>query len=275
MASKSLTMVKTREKEVAEKSQGIPRVIRVGCAGWSIPREAATHFPLEGSHLERYSRVFTCCEINSSFYKPHQPRTWERWAQSVPTGFRFSVKAPKAITHEARLHCDSDALSAFFEQISFLGNKLGPVLIQLPPSLLFDDVIAKRFFSMLRRQYAGDVVLEPRHSSWFDRAADELLKEFVIARAAADPACVPAAAQPGGSKQPAYFRLHGSPRLYYSAYSSDFLKELAMRLLVRATNSEAWCIFDNTTLGSATSNALELKDRLLLNPPDTLPKDES
>ncbi len=109
--------------------------VRVGCAGWSIPRLAAAHFAARGSHLERYSQVFNSCEINSSFYRPHKKETWERWARSVPADFRFSVKAPKAITHEARLNCGSEVFSAFLEQINGLHEKLGPVLIQLPPSL--------------------------------------------------------------------------------------------------------------------------------------------
>src|SRR5450755_4504686 len=95
------------------------RPFRVGCAGWNIPRQAAGHFASRGSHLERYSQAFNCCEINSSFYRPHKKETWERWASSVPAGFRFSVKAPRAIAHEAKLNCSSEVLSAFLEQIEF------------------------------------------------------------------------------------------------------------------------------------------------------------
>ena len=67
----------------------------------------------------------TACEINSSFYRPHKKETWERWARSVPAEFRFSVKAPRTITHEAKLNCSSEVLSAFLEQIEFLREKLG------------------------------------------------------------------------------------------------------------------------------------------------------
>ncbi len=240
----------------------VMRPVRVGCAGWSIPRETIAHFVPGGSHLERYSQVFNCCEINSSFYRPHKNETWERWARSVSAEFRFSVKAPRAITHEAKLKCSSEILSAFFQQISFLREKLGPVLVQLPPSLAFDPTRARNFLSLLRETFSGDVVWEPRHSSWFTDSVDDLLREFLIARVAADPACVAAASQPAGLANLAYFRLHGSPRRYYSAYSDDFLRTLSAQLSKLNATAQVWCIFDNTATGSATQNALELTTKL-------------
>jgi uncharacterized protein YecE (DUF72 family) len=85
----------------------------IGCAGWNIPKEAAAAFPPAGSHLERYAAVFPVVEINSSFYKPHQPKTYARWADSVPPDFRFAVKVPRAITHDAAMR-DIDELLARF-----------------------------------------------------------------------------------------------------------------------------------------------------------------
>lgn len=236
--------------------------VRIGCAGWSISREAAAHFNKGGSHLERYSQVFNSCEINSSFYRPHKNETWVRWAKSVPAEFRFSVKAPRTITHEAALNCTSEVLQAFLKQISFLGDKLGPILIQLPPSLKFEDARVRRFLTLLRESYSGDMVWEPRHGSWFDDRVDHLLKEFRAARVAADPACVPAAARPDGLANLAYFRLHGSPRRYYSAYSDDYLNMLAAKLGNLATKARVWCVFDNTASGYAIQNALELTAKL-------------
>jgi uncharacterized protein YecE (DUF72 family) len=236
--------------------------VRLGCAGWNIPRSSAHLFASGDSHLERYSRSLNCCEINSSFHRPHKPSTWERWAQTVPRGFLFSVKAPKAITHEARLSCEPDVVSAFLKQVRYLGDKLGPILIQLPPSHRFDPVISKSFFSLLRDQYPGDVVLEPRHSTWFEQNADDLLRQFRIARAAADPTYAPAGAHPGGYAEFVYYRLHGSPRRYYSSYSPEFLEGLAARLEQLATGAQVWCIFDNTASGAAATDALELRRKL-------------
>jgi uncharacterized protein YecE (DUF72 family) len=239
-----------------------PEPVRIGCAGWNIPRHSSALLGPGASHLERYSRRFNSCEINSSFYRPHRKKTWERWASSVPAGFRFSVKAPRTITREAKLGCDSGVLSAFFQQVAFLQDKLGPILIQLPPSLEFDSPRANSFLSMLRENYSGDVVWEPRHRSWFADRVDDLLKDYQIARVAADPACVPAAGQPGGLSSLAYLRLHGSPRRYYSAYSVDFLASLSEQLVNLATRARVWCIFDNTASGSAIQNALGLSTML-------------
>jgi hypothetical protein len=159
----------------------------------------ADEFPADGTGLERYAARFRAAEINSTFYRPHHARTFERWAAAVPARFRFSAKVPKAITHDARLQGTGDALTAFFDSLAGLGPKLGGVLVQLPPSLAFDARVAGRFFAMLRRRSATRVACEPRHASWFTPAADAVLVRHAIARAASDPARLPAAAHAGGA----------------------------------------------------------------------------
>ena len=77
--------------------------IRIGTAGWSIPRAATSRFDSAGTHLERYSRRFDCAEINSSFHRPHAATTYAKWRGSTPPAFRFSVKIPRAITHDLKL----------------------------------------------------------------------------------------------------------------------------------------------------------------------------
>ena len=232
--------------------------VRIGCAGWSIPRESADRFASEGTHLVRYAQVLNCAEVNSSFYRPHRQSTWERWRESVPEHFRFSVKAPKAITHESALRCSPATLEDFLQQTYLLGEKLGPILFQLPPSLQFEAQTLNRFLKLLRDRFAGSVVWEPRHPSWFGAEADELLQAFQIARVAADPAVVPDAALPAGWASVVYFRLHGSPRRYYSSYDDKFLKDLAVTLEERSRRAEVWCVFDNTASGAAARNALDL-----------------
>jgi uncharacterized protein YecE (DUF72 family) len=203
-----------------------------------------------------------CAEINSSFYRPHKLTTWERWRDSVPADFKFSVKVPRAITHDAHLRCESEVLQAFLGQVAALGQKLGPILVQLPPSLEFEREVAGDFFKLLRRNFAGDVVCEPRHKSWFDDRPDDLLKEHEVGRVAADPACVPAAAHPGGALDIIYFRLHGSPRRFYSSYDCEYLKDLSAGLAGSVDCAKTWCVFDNTASGAAMRNALDLSHLL-------------
>jgi len=230
----------------------------VGTAGWSIRREYAPAFPSAGTHLERYARRLPAVEINSSFYRPHQPATYARWAASTPPGFRFSLKLPRELTHLRRLK-DPAPFAGFLEQVRELGEKLGPLLAQLPPSLPFDPKTAGDFFAALRELHDGPLLCEPRHQSWFTPEAEALLEEHRIGRVAADPALNEQAAEPGGWKETVYYRLHGSPQMYYSPYSSAYLQELSRRLESQVEAGRAvWCIFDNTAEGAAPVNALEL-----------------
>lgn len=239
------------------------REVRIGCAGWAIRREHSPRFADVGTHLQRYATLFNCVEINSSFYRPHRLSTYERWAASVPDDFRFAVKLPKAITHTARLIEVRSALEQFLAETAGLGQKRGPILVQLPPSFGFDVATAESFFTELRTRFDGEVAFEPRHETWFSEAVESLLREHRIARVAADPARVPSAALPGGYDRLAYYRLHGSPRVYYSAYSPEALTEIARTIEQKAANgTSTWCVFDNTALGFATTDALIVKSHL-------------
>jgi uncharacterized protein YecE (DUF72 family) len=236
--------------------------LRIGTAGWAIPRAAAAAFPAEGSSLERYASRFDAVEINSTFHRPHRPGTFARWAESVPDRFRFAVKLPKAITHRQRLvECDA-MLARFAAEIAPLGEKRGPALVQLPPSLAFERATAERFFAAAEQALLGPIVCEPRHASWFTAEVDALLSAWRVARVAADPSLCPAAAARGGWRGLAYFRLHGSPRIYWSSYDGDALGRWAGRVAeARGEAAECWVILDNTAGGAAIGNALELTAR--------------
>jgi uncharacterized protein YecE (DUF72 family) len=238
----------------------LPSGVRIGCAGWSLPRAEQPRFPETGSHLERYAARFDAVEINSSFHRPHRPAAYARWSAAVPTSFRFSLKLPKTITHGLRLQETGELLDAFLAEAAGLGEKLGCLLVQLPPSLGFDPAVAAGFFADLRARSAVPLACEPRHPDWFAPQADGLLRDLGVARVAADPARVPGAGEPGGWPGMTYYRLHGSPRIYYSAYSGEDLAALAARIQAdAAAGRTVWCIFDNTTLGAATANALDLQ----------------
>jgi len=238
--------------------------IRLGVAGWNVRREHASRFSEGGSHLARYATQFNAVEINSCFYRPHRLATYERWAATVPPDFRFAVKLPKVITHANRFVDIVAPLERFLGEVAGLGTKLGPVLVQLPPKFAFDDALARSFFDELRARFDGEAVLEPRHETWFTADVDKLLVEYRVGRVAADPARVPAAAGPVGYGGIIYLRLHGSPRVYFSGYPSNYLADVAQLLDAGARRDiSAWCIFDNTALGAATVDALTVKSHLL------------
>jgi len=229
-------------------------MVFIGTAGWSIPGRHTERCPGTGTHLQRYGRCLNAAEINTSFYRPHQRKTYQRWAASVPENFRFSVKLPRSISHDHRLRDYDDLLSRFLEEASGLGKKLGVILVQLPPSLAYDDTAAA-FFQDMRRRCTTAIACEPRHPSWFLSGPDAILKKLEIARVAADPPRAPSDGKPGGWQGLHYWRLHGSPKIYYSDYDAAALKRLT-----RALERGDWCIFDNTAAFAALGNALTLKD---------------
>ena len=241
--------------------------VRIATAGWSIPRAAAFRFASAGTHLERYSRLFRCAEINSSFHRPHAAATYAKWRDSTPPDFRFAVKMPRTITHELKLQDAREHVITFLAQTDGLAKKRGPILVQLPPSLSFEASVVTRFLDVVRRVYKGTVVCEPRHATWFSPAVASLLDEYGISRVAADPPPVPEARVPAGWPRLAYFRLHGSPRKYWSRYDEDDIATLAAAVRRAATAKEVWCVFDNTASGAAIENAWELRERLIGDSP--------
>lgn len=230
----------------------------IGTAGWSIASRYADDLPGDDSHLARYARRLDAVEINSSFYKPHQRKTYERWTQSVPPGFRFAVKMPKAVTHDGGLADAGPMLDRFAGEVAGLGDKLAVLLVQLPPKLAFDATLWDRFLGDLRARIETDVALEPRHASWFTADVDCLLRDQRVTRVAADPVLHGEEA-PGGWDGLAYYRWHGAPRIYYSDYDGVALARIRQRLDGSlAAGSQTWCIFDNTAAGAALGNALAL-----------------
>jgi uncharacterized protein YecE (DUF72 family) len=244
----------------ADPGGRIPARVRIGCAGWSILSRHAQLFGEGASHLARYATRFDVVEINSSFYRPHAVATYARWAASVPPRFRFSVKLPKTITHDARLRGVGGLLTRFAKEVAGLGGKLGGLLVQLPPSFAYDARVADTFFAMLRRRFDAPIASEPRHASWFEPPVAALWQRHDITRVAADPARCPEAAHPVAGGRWSYWRWHGSPRMYYDSYDDTRLRGLARALLATGTaRAPAWCIFDNTAAGHAIADAIRLQ----------------
>ena len=243
--------------------------ILIGTAGWSIPRRSADRCPGDGTHLERYARVFPCAEINSSFHRPHAAAVYQKWAAATPSGFKFAVKVPRTITHEQKLRRARRPLDQFLSQIAGLEGKLGPLLVQLPPSLSFDARSAGRFFDLLRARHEGAVVCEPRHPTWFSTQAAALLGRQHVARVAADPPPAEGALTPGGWPGLVYYRLHGAPRTYWSKYDETHIARMSDWLRAHSGEGETWCVFDNTASGAALENAWELMAHVRRGPDTT------
>ncbi len=173
-----------------------PSVPRAG----ACPRPTRRDFQRRAATWSGTHSAFPAVEINSSFYRPHRVTTYAKWAAAVPDGFRFAVKVPRSVTHERRLIGADEPLARFLGEVAGLGTRLGPLLLQLPPSLAFDSPSAASFLTEFRRRFPGDIVCEPRHATWFTQDVDRLLVGLAIARVAADPAPVRNAAVPAAGR---------------------------------------------------------------------------
>ncbi len=236
----------------------VTKALHIGTAGWAIPSNLSATFPEDGSALERYSAVFNAVEVNSSFHRRHRPETWVRWAEATPPDFQFAVKLPKTITHLAKLREVSGPIEDFTADVAGLGEKLAVVLVQLPPSLSYEKAVAAPFFGQLSSKTGASIACEPRHASWFDDDADWMLAELGVSRVAADPSLSDRASQPGGATDLGYWRLHGSPRIYRSAYGESGVASYVENIS-QSVCRRSWCMFDNTASSAAINDALLMR----------------
>lgn len=232
----------------------------VGTSGWNYPHWRKIIYPdnLKTSEwLSFYSSYFQTTEVNVTFYRDVRKSTFERWFTQVGDNFLFSVKMPRIITHYKRLNSDKGTITKFLHSISPLKEKLGAILIQLPPSLKFDRELFKRFFELLDFRYR--YAIEVRNKTFFDESFLNILKTYNIALCIADSA-----------KRYPYFeditadfiyvRLHGSERLYASEYSEEELNTWAQK--IQKWNRPSFIYFNNDLSGYAFKNALRLKELL-------------
>ncbi len=234
----------------------------IGTAGWNIPTHLKDRFLRLGTHLEKYSEKLNCVEINSSFYRNHSAATYSKWRSLAPEGFLFSVKLLKYFTHERRLAENGQVLKSCLNNIFALEDKLGALLVQLPPSLVYEEKVTTAFFKKLSQYCKVPVVLEPRHASWASNEIWNLLEPMNVHKVMADPEpCKMTRAQQAALKNRIrYYRLHGRPKMYKSSYEASDLERLSHVVLKQApTTFQTWVIFDNSAHGHATQNALDLR----------------
>jgi uncharacterized protein YecE (DUF72 family) len=159
---------------------------RVGCSGWSYKDWAGPFYPKDAQakdYLGLYSRVFDCVEIDSSFYRIPSPSMVSQWKATTPAGFTFSPKLSKKITHENKLENFESTLLYFYSVVSKLGDKLGPIVVQLPPSIKVEKhrAVMEKFVSSLEPKFRH--AIEFRHKSWFTPETYRLLERNNVAMA--------------------------------------------------------------------------------------------
>jgi uncharacterized protein YecE (DUF72 family) len=235
----------------------VTRPVHVGTSGWQYRHWRNVFYPpglRSQDWLQFYVRHFETLELNVTFYREVKASTYERWHESVPASFLFSAKMSRFITHIKRLNVESQSIRRFIDRVTILSDRLGVILIQLPPSLKYDRDVVLRFFDLLDAplRYA----IEARNNTF---VCDDF---FTILAGRNIAWCISESAgrYPYAEAITAdfvYLRLHGREELYASSYTDDELRELAGK--IRAWGKEAFVYFDNDSEGFAVRNASSLK----------------
>ncbi|ACL04506.1 protein of unknown function DUF72 [Desulfatibacillum aliphaticivorans] len=230
----------------------------IGTSGWTYDCWKGAFYPeklAKTKWLPHYCTLFNTVEVNATFYRTIKDSTYEKWRETTPEGFTWAVKASRYITHVKRLKTPEETVPRFLESASILNEKLGPILLQLPPTLAYEKEVARDFFQFLPKGFR--FTLETRHDSWLDDGLFALLEVHNIAWCVSDTAgkhaCVEAA-----TADFVYLRLHGSQEIYMSSYTDEELEHWAE--LVAGWNRDAYIYFDNTMTDAAARNALRLKE---------------
>jgi len=234
--------------------------IRIGTSGWMYKHWQDVFYPpglSQSKWLEYYTGHFNTVELNASFYRLPNPTTFKNWKIRTPDNFLWSVKASKYITHTKRLKDPDEPLQRLYDAVNGLGEKLGIILIQLPPNLIFDETLFRDFCGLLNAGIRH--TLEIRHDSWLTDNAYGMLNEFNIALCISDTA----GRYPSAEKITAdfvYLRLHGSQKLYASGYTEDELKAWAQK--IKSWKRDTFIYFDNDFEGYAVRDAKMVKEIL-------------
>jgi uncharacterized protein YecE (DUF72 family) len=237
----------------------------IGTSGWSYSHWQGLFYPQElskGRWLEFYMQHFDTVELNASFYRLPKKKTFENWRARTPKDFVFSVKMSRYVSHIKRLLDPEESLPRFFESVSALKEKCGPILIQLPPSMKFNEERVINFLEVLTQTHKGyRFTMECRNESWFLDQVYALLKQYGVALCLADTPKYPYVEEI--TSDFIYIRLHGHEQLYTSNYSDQQLEDWGMK--IREWNQEGmdvYVYFDNDANAYAPRNALDLKEIL-------------
>ena len=237
--------------------------VYIGISGWSYYDWKGIFYPADmksANWLSYYSDRFALTEINSSFYHLPRAKTVLNWMDKVPAKFKFCPKISKYLTHIARLKDAEEPLQRFFEVFHPLQKQLGPILVQLPPSLKFDPSVAEAFFALLKKDYkAYHFALEARHESWATEPAFALMRKFKVSWVISQSGVAFPYAEQVTAKA-AYLRFHGLGKLYASSYSDEMLSDYAQKISRWANDGhDVWVFFNNCYNGVAIDNADTLR----------------
>ncbi|ANI37408.1 DUF72 domain-containing protein [Mycolicibacterium vaccae] len=238
--------------------------VRIGTSGWAYNhwRNVLYETGLPTTRwLQRYTSEFDTVELNGSFYRWPRDEQFQRWRDQLPPGFLMAVKAARGLTHARRLRAPEEWIERLTRGWHALGDRAGPLLVQLHPALERDDARLEHFLGAMPADIP--VAVEFRHRSWEDPAVYELLEKhdaaYVVMSGAGLPCILRATARF------VYVRLHGpDPHdMYGGSYSADDLSWWAERIAEwDGQGRDVYTYFNNDLGGNAVRNARDLKTEL-------------
>ena len=231
----------------------------IGCSGFSYKEWKSVFYPARLPQKEwftYYSSRFSTLELNVTFYRFPRLTLLQNWYTRSPVDFSFSVKAPKLITHFKQLKDCKELLADFYTTCrDGLNEKLGPLLFQFPPVFTYSDERMDRIVNSMDPAFMN--VVEFRHSSWWNKKIYKRLQKYNIIFSGISYPDLPADVVVNNENS--YYRFHGIPRLYYSAYDNAVLKKTAGAMLKQKKVKQVFCYFNNTAAVGAIDNALWMK----------------
>jgi uncharacterized protein YecE (DUF72 family) len=234
----------------------------VGTSGWSYPHWARGVFYPTGLNqskwLEYYAKFFNCVELNVTFYRLVQMKTFQNWYKRTPEDFYFVVKGSRFITHIKKIKGISESLKLFIDNAIELKGKLAAILWQLPPSFKKDLKCLWPFLKLLKKTKIRQV-FEFRNESWFDKEVYTLLKEYNTCLCIAHSSRFPCSKV--DTADFLYLRFHGGGSLYSSNYSDKELKKWAA-FAKKFPNKDIFAFFNNDAYGYSVKNALKFRQLL-------------
>jgi uncharacterized protein YecE (DUF72 family) len=238
----------------------MPTGYYIGTSGWHYDHCRGDFYPVglaKTGWLGFYASQFPTVELNNSFYQLPSEKAFASWKNATPPGFVFSVKVNRFITHIKRLRETGEATAKSISRARILGDRLGPLLYQLPPSMKYDAGVLEDFLKTLSSDCRH--VFEFRHISWFNPGTYELLDKYHSGFCVYD---MPGLVTPAMvTSDFAYVRFHGNRELYISGYSDEEMGEWAGKIKSLAVNT-VYIYFNNDAGGFAIKNALKLASLL-------------
>jgi uncharacterized protein YecE (DUF72 family) len=227
----------------------------IGCSGFHYKHWKGTFYPADLPQrrwFEYYAQHFSTLELNVTFYRFPRVGFLRKWYTDSPADFRFSVKAPKAITHFKQFHNTIDMITSFYATIrEGLADKLGPVLFQFPPRFHYAEDRLQRVLDQLDPRF--DNVLEFRHPSWWREDVYKKLGEHQIAFCGMSHPDLPRDVVANSTVL--YYRFHGVPNLYSSSYNDQELFDVVTAVKKKKSVDSAWFYFNNDAAVAAIPNA--------------------